>query len=331
MAWHFLPTGLLMPAAVPMDKADPKFTEGKYDFQIRARAVSHLEDFIKFYMEPGTYHEEIQLNPDMDYNCRFYTTREAYADAIRKQIMEIDYEKFKPTAEHLNKDGSQRKDGKLYHSILNGIWSELTRLGKPGGKWAYDKSSKYSDWWGNYSYKGKTVGSTFLEGEKNTEPRDWDDWENRKPIDHVNELLAELQDIPGDQWFDYLKEDEWDLLVRFGYAEPVDFSDYQEFSNMDELPAGFSLVDDDDPMWRDQEDAALAAPLPDEKQHELVDSLLVEMGEPKADWGTPETVRTQKFVVPDLSVTVKRVKAARQTRKQMRAEKRRVRDAEAVN
>lgn len=143
--WDFTPFGLLMPASVPMDLADTAFTEGKYDLQVRGRVAEHLQHFMDNYMEPGTFHNELQLNPDMDYNCRFYTTREAYADAIRKVILEIDYEKFKPTAERYSW-------GKKYHDVLNSIWGNVTRLGAPGGKWAK----------GYWSGKGSTsIGSSF--------------------------------------------------------------------------------------------------------------------------------------------------------------------------
>jgi hypothetical protein len=117
--WIFLPDGLLMPAIVPMDLADPKFTQGKFNLQVRGRLAEHLQDFMDRYMEPGTY-SEIELTPKMDYNARFYTTHEAFADGMRLAILDITYEKFKPTAKT-----------KQYHSVLNSIWGTLTRLAPP--------------------------------------------------------------------------------------------------------------------------------------------------------------------------------------------------------
>lgn len=153
--WNFLPGGLLMPAAVPMDLVDPKFThDGEFDLQVRGRVRSHLENFIRDYMEPGTY-SEIQETPEMDYNCRFYTTRDHYAWAMGKAIAAIDYEKFKPTAEDKNpKDGKPLyKDGAKYHDVLNAIWGTVTRLGSPGGIWAEGGSG----WGATY----KSVGSAY--------------------------------------------------------------------------------------------------------------------------------------------------------------------------
>lgn len=133
--WDFTPFGLLMPAAVPMDKADEKLTEGKYDLQVRGRAASHLQYFMDNYMEPGSFHDEIELTPSMDYNARFYTTREAYADGIRGVILDIDYKKFKPEAERLGDDGQlmygTKDDTSLYHNVLNSIWGSVCRIGSP--------------------------------------------------------------------------------------------------------------------------------------------------------------------------------------------------------
>ena len=108
----------------------------------------------------------------MDYNFRIYTTREEFAIAIAQTIRDIDYEKFKPTAEREQEDGEatwkpyriweQGKgsrdplpeeievgntktgrwtrpllyaDGEAYHTALNSIWSTVTALGRPGGSW----------------------------------------------------------------------------------------------------------------------------------------------------------------------------------------------------
>jgi hypothetical protein len=221
--WIFLPTGLLMPAIVPMEKADPEFTEGKYNLQVRGRLVSHLEDFIKTYMEPGTYHEEIQLNPDMDYNCRFYTTHEAFTKALALAVADIDYEKFKPTAEFLNKDGSVRKDGKKYHSVLNSLWTTITRLAPAGGSWAYSSVGSKA---GQRQFAGvsegssRYVGSSFLD---DTDP--W--WNDRSqlPQDDIDldgswdprnltqeDVIDSLEGTPVLQWDEHTTEEEWELV-----------------------------------------------------------------------------------------------------------------------
>lgn len=228
MAWHFFDFGLLMPAATPMDKADIVFTEDKYDFQIRGRVESHLRYFMDTFMEAGTFHDDIEFTPGMDYNVRFYTTREAYADAVRLAILAIDYKKFKPAAERKNEDGTLKfKGGILYHSVLNSIWSSVTRLGAPGGMWSSAKaygsyrSSGYPKFSSSYVpdkgldlYKGNSrhVGDSFFRDEE------LDDWTGDYTPDvdtRIGDLLSELSGIPADQWEDYLTEAEYELMKPF--------------------------------------------------------------------------------------------------------------------
>lgn len=225
MAWHFFDFGLLMPAAAPMDKADVAFTEGKYDFQIRGRVESHLQYFMDTYMEPGTFHDEIESTPGMDYNVRFYTTREAYADAVRLTILDIDYKKFKPSAERKNADGTLKfAGGKLYHSVLNSIWGSVCQLGKPGGIWAENTVSRYrgSNFGGSYIpdkglnlYKGSSrLGDSFME--LGDEEFDWFGGDYVPDVDiRTGDLISELSGIPSDQWEDYLTEAEYALVRPF--------------------------------------------------------------------------------------------------------------------
>jgi hypothetical protein len=146
--WIFTPGGLLMPASLPsmeVDKvvADPKFTrDGYFDMQVRGRVDSHLTNFIRDYMEPqGMEYSEVEYTPQMDYNVRFYCKQEDFAKAVALCVMDIDFLKFKPTAERytLDEDGKTHipmyKDGKEYHGVLNSIWGTVTRLGSAGGVW----------------------------------------------------------------------------------------------------------------------------------------------------------------------------------------------------
>lgn len=133
--WIFLPGGLVMPSTVPMDQADPAFTLGYRDIQVRARLVEHLEQFIADHMQ-GQDYSEIQLTPDRDYNARFYTTRDALKAALASTVDDLDYDKFKPSAERKNEDGTLRyRKAHKYHDALNSIWSVLTRLAPAGGSW----------------------------------------------------------------------------------------------------------------------------------------------------------------------------------------------------
>jgi len=226
--WLFTKDGLLMPAVAPLDKADSQYTEGKYDFQVRARMSEHLRMFMDKYMEPGTFHDEIQLTPHMDYNARFYTTHEAFAQAMSRAIMDIDYTKFKPQAY----DHDYEKGFRPYYNVLNSIWADLLSLGKPGGMWGpkseanpngYDRALRYSSWGGSEGYtEGNFVGSTFF---VDREPM-WEDYGDVLPDGYVWEedgyvserdaeietLLGELEGIPADQWEEYLTEREFELV-----------------------------------------------------------------------------------------------------------------------
>lgn len=155
--WIFADFGLLMPAVVP-----PEFiTEGTENgLQVRARVKEHLEWFAENYMREGSY-EPIYHTPEMDYNYRFHTTHEEFAKAMVIAMMEIDYEKFKPTAERYSW-------GKKYHGVLNSIWGTVTGLGAPGGSWANWGKAKVQSTFPARKGSGKVlypagggIGSTF--------------------------------------------------------------------------------------------------------------------------------------------------------------------------
>lgn len=250
--WNFLPGGLLMPSIVPTDedgnsKAKPELTNnGEYMLQVRARVESHLTNFIRDYMDPyGLPHSEIELTPDMDYNARFYTTHEVYAEAMKNAILDIDYAKFKPTAERMvrNDDGTFTPlyaDGKKYHSILNTIWGSLTRLAPAGGVWgSYDPVTNPRGYRArSWSGKGSGPKVTFENSAfRSTDPDDilagWDEdasW-NRRGFDVIDayededfdawysdrdvktaKALAKVEGIPEDQWDEFLTTEELDLV-----------------------------------------------------------------------------------------------------------------------
>lgn len=211
MAWLFLPSGLLMPAAVP-EKADPAFTDdGRFDIQVRGRVESHLSNFIRDYMVPmNLEYSEIEITPQMDYNVRFYTTKDQFAQAVQAAMLDIDYLKFKPTAERKGADGKLLyKDGVKYHDTLNSIWGTVTRLGSPGGKWRYNE--------GSGKYKGFT-GSTFL-GKYADDVNEYFDGSDMdytpSSEEEIIDLLAELDGIPVDQWDEFCTPRELDLLQPY--------------------------------------------------------------------------------------------------------------------
>lgn len=238
--WIFLPGGLLMPAAVPEGKADTKFTkDGLYDLQVRARVKSHLENFIRDYMLDDTY-SEIHATPGMDYNFRFYTTREIFAQALSGAVEDIDYTKFKPTAEDRDADGNPLyKDGKDYHSVLNSIWGTVTRLGSPGGLWGTYTGKKH--WWGKSTsaYSGRRYDDILSDRDRISDDvsdsdRLADRWLREDALDaHWLEedgpeggvpayipseadrrtyLLDLVDGIPASQWDDWLSREEIALI-----------------------------------------------------------------------------------------------------------------------
>jgi len=204
--WIFTSNGLLMPSAVPEDKASTRWTWGIFTLQVRARVREHLESFMEQYMEPGTYNPEIQETPDMDYNFRFYTTNGAFADAMAKAVMDIDYTKFKPTAEHDHE----------YHKVLNDIWSTVISLNKPGGKWGRiidSYSYRSADGYNVYGLHddeidddGRPIGSSFLPDEDDLS------FVDREFRDKLIEDL-DNQGIDPEGWVDYVTDYEWELLM----------------------------------------------------------------------------------------------------------------------
>lgn len=162
--WIFGPEGLTMPARIPEGGAegtvDPKWLgpNGDFTLQVRGRVKSHLENIIRDYFEPlGLPYSDIQMTPEMDYNCRFYTTHEAMATVAYKQVMDIDFLKFKPQAERKGKDGKALyKDGAAYHSVLNSIWGTVCKLGSPGGVWG-SYSSTNPNGYKDSKGKGKSI------------------------------------------------------------------------------------------------------------------------------------------------------------------------------
>lgn len=226
--WIFNPSGLLMPADVPMDKAPAKYTKGYRDLQVRARVRSHLENFIRERMEPlGLDYSEIEATPNKDYDFRFYTRRSDFGIAIVDEIMAIDYKKFKPTAEARDAKGKMLYvDGKEYHTLLNGIWAKVSVLGNPyGGDWGTTggvtrRGYKYSDGKGytptsfgypaykkgdeNPSYTPPTAASLAGAGIRNPDKVLEQYQEDEARFGDRGEDYADLPitSILGEHWFD---------------------------------------------------------------------------------------------------------------------------------
>ena len=247
--WAFFDFGLLMPALVPAKhKNDAEVllwtNGGEYDLQVRGRLSEHLQYFMDNFMEDGTYNPVIQATPDKDYNFRFYTTVEAYAEGLKQAALKIDYEKYKESSDRYPWN-------KKFHSILTSIWAKLCDLNTPGGVWGprskdnptgYTEATRYHGWesydddkwyeaWHNDRdrYYPTTFGNVQLGDDY---PADW--WENHGDIDdaaydaslvnsgesyrnkQVKEIIEELDsiDIPMKDWWEYTSPREFYLLER---------------------------------------------------------------------------------------------------------------------
>lgn len=204
--WIFTEQGLLMPAAIPVDKVDPKYMKPGFDLQVRGRVKVHLERWADKYMAPSTY-SDIEETPDLDYNVRFYCNHNDFAWAMGKAIADIDYKKFKPVAEK----PEYGKEGKEYHQVLNSIWSTVTRLGSPGGYWApwsptNPKGYKPSEYSSRYTTP-KSIGTAY-KGSKYTGGK----------ITAATSLFSNY----GDGW---LEEDGEDYLADQQFEPKYDASD----------------------------------------------------------------------------------------------------------
>lgn len=234
--WVFADFGLLMPAIIPDKvKSRPdvlKWTnDGEYELQVRGRLREHLQYFMDTHMPEGTFNPEIQATPDKDYNYRFYTTREAFAEGIKNIALSMDYEKFKQTTERFPWN-------KKFHNLCNQIWAVLCNLNDPGGYYgpkSKDNPRGYTEkgTWGasdedgwyekRHTTVGRRIGDTF--GIPDDEPmvdfgeqRYW--WEDDGELENVyvdpqgevftvdedtQVILSELDgaDIPMNSWWSY--------------------------------------------------------------------------------------------------------------------------------
>lgn len=256
--WAFFDFGLLMPALVPAKYAQTEAVlawtnNGEYELQVRARMSEHLQYFMDNYMEEGTFNPTIHATPDKDYNFRFYTTREAYAEGIKQAALKIDYEKFK--------DSSSRYTwNDKYHSILTRIWGTLCDLAQPGGIWGprsaenptgYDTSSRYRGWSSSFSdefytdWHERRVGSSFLRGAMaDTKYGDASRFED-EPTD---EQLARWWGVRDGDSFEFYHGDDdaddgsWEPerdqrrreLVRNLDASGIDFEDWMDYLDEDD-------------------------------------------------------------------------------------------------
>lgn len=123
--WIFTRVGAASIVKVPLDLADPKFTEirndggllvGYRDFQVRGRDRGHLEAIKSKYCEgPGV--SDIQERAGSDYQYRFYITGYFLEEMLKEVASDIDYGNFK--------DAADLSGG--YGVLLHAVWHEFYR------------------------------------------------------------------------------------------------------------------------------------------------------------------------------------------------------------
>lgn len=248
--WIFAPGGLLMPSTFPRDKVDPQYMNeaDTFDLQVRVRAKSHLDNFVRDFLDPmALEHSEIQATPGMDYNFRLYMSKKDFATAMAAMVFDIDYDKFKPTAERRDEEGALLyKEGKEYHSVLNSIWGTVCRLGSPGGMWAVGSrssrvGSEYDAWWKDRTrtFRGENAdaldedlfpqsrrgsrwwdddefgdGSLAEEIGAGIEDAEDDDSYTPSSQERVWDILLTVSGLPAAQWDDHLTAEELALVTK---------------------------------------------------------------------------------------------------------------------
>lgn len=184
--WLFADFGVLMPALIPQSVLDAGKTpdireaaERGWELQVRGRIREHLQYFCDTYMPADSY-SKIYDSPDKDYNVRFYTTREAYGDALKAMALDIDYTKFKDTAK-------RHRWGKKYYDLLIKVWSASTMLAPAGGWYAprTKNNPRGFDKRKNKIPARGSLGSTFF---------DDDPWFGEPDLEEMN-LDVDLLDI----------------------------------------------------------------------------------------------------------------------------------------
>jgi len=132
--WIFTSFGLLMPAERP-SKYTPDWDDRR--LQVRARKARAL-DILRAEFMKNTLGETI-YTPDKDYEYRAYCTHEAFAIAMMKMTLDVNYTKFKPTTDRY-------KDHE-YHSLLNRIWGVVSNaLSDRAHQWGYWKEYGRDEW-----------------------------------------------------------------------------------------------------------------------------------------------------------------------------------------
>lgn len=204
--WVFLSGGMMMPALIPPSvlaaakTADiQEAVERGWELQVRGRVKEHLDWFAETYMTPGSYSVTYVVK-DKDYQARFYTTRSDFGDALAMASLDMNYTKFKDTA-------NKFPWGKKYHDLLLRVWSASASIfgaggfygdysrENPRGRLPKKRGNPRKDW-GRYD---RPIGSTFLDT--------MDDGHISRREDELD-LKPLASEVLGDWWNDD-DEPEW--------------------------------------------------------------------------------------------------------------------------
>lgn len=241
--WIFGAYGYLLPVITEEDdelRDHPAWNDysfdGEFTFQVRARMREHLEYYLEHFAEEGTY-GAIWATPDHDYNYRVMTTQKAFADAMHRSIMDIDYRNFKDQSLAYPR-------GKEYHDLLLDIWFDSCKLGDgPGGFYGprsaenpngyVNANTYYVDRWKDDDTTGirRRIGDSFQnidfgdeypeEGEWETVDADSPEWakdnewysEEDLKIDRIVHDLDEMN-VPMSDWYEFVTPREFAIIQK---------------------------------------------------------------------------------------------------------------------
>jgi hypothetical protein len=152
--WIMTSFGILMPSIRPSDTIE---AGDNRVIQVRTRRRRDLDILREEYMQDTLGPTVFMKNTDYEY--RAYCTREAWAVAMARMSLDIDYTKFKPTTENY-------KDHQL-HMLYNVLWGviqeKLSTATRIASYWHLDNKK-----FGRKTSRKKT---------KNTSRNWWDDLE----------------------------------------------------------------------------------------------------------------------------------------------------------
>lgn len=230
--WVCTSFGILMPGLRPPHTVEPGDTKV---LQVRARRKKDLEILRDKYM--GDTLGEIFSLPHTDYEWRAYSTLEDWGKALAQIAMDIDYVKFKETAETKFHDKDLHD---AYMSMWGTIFSKL-------GSWKRFKSDSGWSLSGQVGKYGSTYGGTgnFYTGGTTSKKK------NKKKGKHRQAGTSRWQDSiptaydPAQDPYAYLGQRPW-------WAD-----DDPDYDRRNQTPTGTGWAECENPYRNDDDDLGL--------------------------------------------------------------------------